>query len=103
MARYIAVYDIADTHRDPHAAFIAQAEKLGWSTWVWALTAKKWYKLPNTSLIGDFQDRDAAQAAFNAAAKAARAEKGELTVEKYFIADWGSATFDSDVKADPAK
>jgi len=101
MARYIAVYDIADTNPDPHSEFITQGEKLGWVTWVWAPTLQKWYKLPNTTLIGDFADRDAAKAAFNGAAKAARAEKGKLTIEKYFIADYGSGVFDSDVTADP--
>ncbi|ASS57594.1 hypothetical protein [Rhizobium leguminosarum] len=100
MARYIAVYDIAETYPDPHSEFITQAEKLGWVTWVWAPARQKWYKLPNTTLIGEFADRDAAKAAFNDAAKAARAEVGKLTIEKYFIADYGAGAFDSDVTAD---
>lgn len=102
MPRHIAVYDIADTSPDPHAEFIAQADKLGWSTWVWAPAKNKWYKLPNTTLVGEFVNRDAAKSAFDAAVKATRASKGNVKLEKYFIADYGSSTFDSDVTSDPS-
>jgi hypothetical protein len=97
MPRYIACYDLADTNPDPHSEFINQADKVGWKTWIWASSHSLWYKLPNTTLVGEFSSRDAAKAAFDKALAATKLENSGTDLEKYIIADYGSAVFDSDV------
>ena len=96
MPKYIACYDIAETDPDSQAELIQQADITGWSTWIWAPNASKWYQLPNTTLIGEFANSEIARAAFDKAIAATKLAMRGLTLEKYFIADYGLAVFDSD-------
>ncbi|MGO4441639.1 hypothetical protein [Rhizobium sp. RAF56] len=97
MPKYIACYDLAANHPDPHAEFIHQADMTGWSTWIWEPNLSKWYQLPNTTLIGEFETSDTAKAAFDKAVAATKLTVPDLLLEKYFITDYGLAIFNSDV------
>jgi hypothetical protein len=96
MTRYIACYDLKETRPDPHASYLTAAEANGWSPWLFA-SDKKWYRLPNTTLVGEFTNRDAAVASFKAIKSAAEKTLARtITVEKWIVADYTAATFASD-------
>lgn len=97
MPKFIATYDLTNTTPNPYTEFIKQAGKLGWSSWI--LSSKDiWYRLPNTTLIGTFPTRDAASAALKKACDNTSAELGKaVTMEKWIVAEYSGATFDSDV------
>ncbi|KQY78636.1 hypothetical protein ASD52_01970 [Ensifer sp. Root142] len=97
MTTYVISYDIKKTTPDPYSEFLNQAEKVGWKVWIWAPSVKKWYRLPNTTLVGDFQNRDAAHRAFNTAVANTSAAIGvTVTVEKFFLAAYSESLFNSD-------
>lgn len=97
MPKFIASYDLRETNPSPHAEFLKQATAHGWRVWI--LSGKnEWYRLPNTTLDGEFVDRDAAVTALkNTRAATERELRVTVTMEKWIVADRGGATFDSDV------
>lgn len=102
MTDYFVSYDLTRTNPGPHSEFLTQAEKRGWNRWSWGPQSKKWFRLPNTFLIGDFTNRDAAKKAFDDAVIATGKEIGlAVTVEKFFLAAYTSELFNSDDKRDP--
>jgi hypothetical protein len=102
LTNYFVSYDLTTTNPAPHSEFLDQAEIQGWSRWVWAPAKGKWYRLPNTFLVGDFPNRDAAKKAFDDAKTATATEIGKaVTVEKFFLATYSSSLFNSDETADP--
>lgn len=102
MTDYIVTYDLTRTTPEPYSTMLDEAEKRGWSRWIWGPTNKKWLRLPNTTLVGEFANRDAAKKAFDDAVAATGTAIGrKVTVEKFILASYSGATFNSDEKADP--
>lgn len=98
MTDYVISYDLKRTNPDPHTKFLEQAGKVGWRAWILASDGY-WYRLPNTTLIGEFINRAAAKAAFDKAVAVTAVEIGiPVTVEKFFLAAYSEALIDSDVK-----
>lgn len=98
MTRYLISYDLKKTNPQPYEEVLEQAAKVGWTVWIFAPNKNKWYRLPNTTLVGEFDNRDAAKKAFDTAIQGAAKSLGiSITVEKYFLADYSGAQFDSDV------
>lgn len=95
MPDFIVSYDLKETHPDPHAEFVKQAEKKGWSTWVRGATGVT-YKLPNTTIEATFQTRDLAEASFLSIAPATRSAGFNVVVAKWILADSTYARFASD-------
>jgi hypothetical protein len=94
---FIASYDLEDTRPSPYAAFLAAAENRGWSCWIKGGDSKQWYRLPNTTLVGDFESRDAAVAALKAAQSEAAAEIGhQFKMPKWIVAEKNGSQFNSD-------
>lgn len=103
MAKFILCYDLEKTNPPPYITFVEEAEKRGWSSWIIG-TDKKWSKLPNTTLIGDFDDHSAARKSFDDAVAATEKKIDRpVTVEKYLLATYENARFRSDEKVDPDK
>jgi hypothetical protein len=95
MATFIATYDLNDKN-NPHSSYLAAAIASGWSQWV-EMKSGKWRKLPNTTIIGIFKDSEAALASFKSIKPSAEKLLGKtITVEKYFLTQYSSATVDSD-------
>ena len=96
MPNYIATYDLKKTNPEPYGAFLEAAESLGWNTWIKS-DGGEWYRLPNTTLEGEFKDIDAATHAFHAIKPSAEASLGRtITVEKFIVAQYSTAKFNSD-------
>ncbi len=96
MARFIATYDLTNTNPSPYTEFRDAAINLGWSIWILS-SESVWYRLPNTTLVGEFSDMEAAKKAFHAIKGKAEAKLGRaITVEKYIIANYSSSNFISD-------
>jgi hypothetical protein len=97
--KFIASYDLIETKPDPHKAFLENAKKHGWGdAWIKGENGK-WYRLPNTTLVGTFGTRDEAVAALKATKADTEKEiRTKVTMEKWIVADYTNATFDSDVK-----
>jgi hypothetical protein len=72
---YIASYDLEEAHPDPHLMFLEKAIEHGWTYWIQAKN-DRWYRLPNTTLVGSFNTLDEAVAALKAARAATEAEIG---------------------------
>ena len=53
MPWFLATFDLGRTNSDSHSIFIEQAKCVGWDDWV-RDTAGKWCKLPNATLVGNF-------------------------------------------------
>ena len=82
MANFVATYDLKWSQTTPYTEFKDQAQKLGWNSWILAGNGK-WYKLPNTTLVGTFVNMEAAEKAFLAIAGATAAATGKVVdVEK---------------------
>lgn len=97
MAKYIASYDLRETSPSPHAEFLEQAKAKGWRLWILSGKNER-YRLPNTTLDGDFADREAAVAALKATRTATEAKLGRpVVMEKWIVAERNGASFDSDV------
>lgn len=95
MATFIATYDLNDKN-NPHGEYLDAAEKCGWYPWIKASNGK-WYRLPNTTLKGEFETKDAAVAAFKSIKGVAEKELGStITVEKWIVAQYSASSFDSD-------
>lgn len=101
MSYFIVSYDLQSSGQDPHEEFITQAEALGWAPWIYASAKEKWYKLPNTVLIGDFASHDVALSAFKSTIAATTNSMGRaVKVEKFFLAAYSRPSFKSDVISD---
>lgn len=97
MPRFIASYDLKSSNPSPYSAFLDEVKKLGWQCWILS-SADVWYRLPNTTLVGMFNDMNAAKVAFNAIKPAAESVLGvTIVVEKQIIAQYSTANFSSDV------
>lgn len=98
MATFILSYDLRKTTPDPHAKFIEAAVKNGWMPWILS-GDNVWYQLPNTTLVGDFATEQDAVRALESTRSATQAQiGGQVILEKWIIAQYASARFDSDVK-----
>ena len=96
MTRYFACYDLEDTYPSPHAVFIEKADSQGWYPWILS-DIKVFHRLPNTTLIGDFANMDAAVNALKAARTATQGEIGvTVDLEKWIVTERGAARFHSD-------
>lgn len=97
MPIFLASYDLKETTPDPHTVFLKKAVEQGWKLWILS-SDNKWYRLPNTTLEGTFPDRPAAITALKAAQAATEREIGRaVTMEKWIVAEYSGATFNSDV------
>lgn len=96
MPLHLATYDLERTNPGPHAEFIKQAATVGWSTWILSKNGKH-YHLPNTTLVGNFVDINAAKTAFFQAASLTVAQGYKCNVEKWIITAMGANVFNSDV------
>lgn len=100
MSDFLVTYDLQATRPDPHSEFLAQAEAQGWAVYMWGPTSKKWLRLPNTTLFGSFNNKDAAKKAFDAAATNTRSKNFKVVVEKYILVEVSDWMASSDVKID---
>ncbi|MCJ2105363.1 hypothetical protein MKK70_08200 [Methylobacterium sp. E-041] len=97
MPKFLVTYDLQDAPHDPHATFIAEAEGLGWHAW--SLSGRNvWYKLPNTTLRGEFNTLSSAVAAFKKVWTATRNRGYRVTIEKWIVVECVAASYDSDVQ-----
>lgn len=96
MTLFLATYDLQRTNPGPHAEFIKQATTVGWGDWIKASNGTT-YKLPNTTLVGQFPTKADAQNAFFQAASLTVAQGYTVVVEKWIIAAADSNIFNSDV------
>lgn len=95
MASFTLCYDLDKTN-NPNKAYLEAAVGLGWKAWVHG-TDKKWHKLPDTTLRGDFENRDAALKAFNKIKPEAEKILGKpLKIEKYFLVESSAVALSSD-------
>ncbi|WP_018900408.1 hypothetical protein [Rhizobium sp. 2MFCol3.1] len=95
MPKFIACYDLNERN-NPHSEFLKAAYDLGWSVWI-KDSGGEWNKLPNTTLKGTFTDSDAAVKAFKDIKPAAEKKLGKsITIEKWVVANYSSATLHSD-------
>lgn len=96
---FVITYDVEDDDPSPYDELLDQAEANGWSRWVFGAKTKKYFRLPNTTLIGEFADKLAAEDAFLKAVKSTGKELGiKVVVSKYFLAAYSTARFVSDEK-----
>lgn len=97
MTTFIATYDLRNTNPGPHSEFLAQAEKNGWQLWILGSNSE-WYRLPNTTLIGDFADKTIAVAALKKTRADTEQQLGvTVTMEKWIVTVRGASSFHSDV------
>lgn len=96
MATFIATYDLKWSTETPYTEFQNQAVKHGWRLWILA-DNNVWYRLPNTTLVGEFSDIAAAEKALQDT-RAATASSTGKTVEmtKWIISVRGASRFGSD-------
>lgn len=98
MATFIACYDLKETSPKPHNEFLEAAKQHGWEPWILARD-NIWYRLPNTTLVGQFDSQELAVAAFKAIRPDAEKALGvSIVVEKWFVAKYVGANFNSDEK-----
>ena len=94
MPKFLATYDLKETKPDPHETFLEEAKPHGWEPWIKS-SDKKWYRLPNTTLWGTFDDREKAVAALKATKADTEKEIGiKVTMEKWIVVQYGGSTFD---------
>jgi hypothetical protein len=98
MTTFIASYDLKEINPDPHSTFLAESRKRGWNYWILG-SNDVWYRLPNTTLVGDFSDLSSAETALEATRAATEVQIGRLvTMEKWIVAQYSTARFNSDVR-----
>lgn len=96
MPKYIACYDLENVSPSPYSAFLTAAVMKGWSLRIEGADGNK-YRLPNTTLIGSFDSRDAAVQALKEAHAAAEKEiEKSFKRPKWIVASYTDATFYSD-------
>lgn len=97
MAKFLATYDLKETNPSPHSKFLENAPKNGWQLWVLS-SGNEWYRLPNTTLAGEFPTMDAAETALKKVRADTEAALGKtVTMEKWIITERGTSRFDADV------
>ncbi|WP_151611038.1 hypothetical protein [Sinorhizobium alkalisoli] len=97
MSRFIACYDLNEAN-SPHYEFLEAARPLGWEGWILS-SSNEWNRLPNTTLVGDFASMEEAVNTFKAIKPAAEKKLGaKITLEKWIVAHYTTATFASDKK-----
>lgn len=99
MPKFMATYDISSTKPDAHDTFREKAKDNGWSLCI-KDSENKWWKLPNTTLIGIFSDSESAVASIKKAFSQTKAKHPACAFEKWLVADYGIGTFDSDEKCE---
>ena|SRR5947209_283638 len=98
MPTYLASYDLEETNPDPHSTFLEQSRKHGWEYWILSST-NVWYRLPNTTLVGTFASMSTAEQALEATRAATASAIGRpVNMEKWIIAEYSQARFNSDVR-----
>ncbi|WFU39864.1 hypothetical protein QA640_36935 [Bradyrhizobium sp. CB82] len=96
MPAYLASYDLKETKPDPHPTFLKQAAAQGWKLWILGSNNVR-YRLPNTTLIGTFDNLAVAEARLEAARLATENEMGgNVTTSKWIVAEYGPARFHAD-------
>jgi hypothetical protein len=96
MPRFLATYDLKETKPDPHETFLEAAKPYGWEPWIKG--SDKWYRLPNTTLWGTFDDKEKAIAALKATRADTEKEIGiKVTMEKWIVVQYSDSSFVSDV------
>jgi hypothetical protein len=100
MPEFVISYDLKKDADGVHAAFLKAAEKSG-LLYIF-MSTDKIFRLPNTTVWGTFRDRDAAEAAFDAAlAAAGKVINRTITLEKRFVTSIGSWSAKSDLIKKP--
>lgn len=85
MAQFIVSYDLQKTDPPPHSAFILQAKARGWDTFIHFDDGTK-NKLPNTTLVGHFQNLEEAIENFlSLPARTSVVTRGPVVLEKYVV------------------
>lgn len=96
MPNYLVSYDLKETRLDAHSIFLKRAIADGWSCWILA-SNNVWYRLPNTTLVGAFDNFAVAEAKLEAVRVAAQSDLGSVvSMSKWSIVDYGYVRFNSD-------
>jgi len=96
MATFIATYDLKQTNPDPHWEFLSQSANFNWLPWIKS-SSGPWYRLPNTTLVGEFANLAAAVQALENTRTATQAAIGTAVImEKWIVAERGASQFSSD-------
>lgn len=96
MPSFIACYDLEDITPSPYQAFWTAAEQKGWKRWIDGNSGKS-YRLPNTTLTGDFPSEEAAIQALKDTHSRAQGAIGRMfKMPKWIVAPCSTATFNSD-------
>jgi hypothetical protein len=96
MPRYLVTYDFKETNPKPHKAFILAAEKER-LLYIFKAGDGKLYRLPNTTLWGDFASAQAAWDAFDRAEAAADSKlPTKIVVEKRVLTLFSEGLLGSD-------
>lgn len=96
MSRYMLSYDVQAVTPSPYGPLIEALAAEEWHPWIKSGNGR-FYRLPNTTFVGEFVTRDDAKAAFFRAVQVASREIGRsIMVEKWIVATYLDATFDSD-------
>ncbi|MTH62184.1 hypothetical protein [Paracoccus litorisediminis] len=96
MPQFLASYDLTNTFPSPYAPFIEQTIPRGWSPWIPVQNGQA-YRLPNTTVQGDFPTLEAAVAELEAArAATARAIGKIVEMPKWIVTEASNAIVASD-------
>jgi hypothetical protein len=96
MAAFIASYDLQETNPSPHAKFLEKARENGWNYWILA-GGTEWHRLPNTTLVGNFPDMNAAVAALKKTRSDTEAALGRtVTMPKWIVSERAKSIVVSD-------
>lgn len=102
MPQYLVTYDLEDDSPSPYGEFLVAAKAEG-LLYVYKAGAEL-NRLPNTTLWGNFADKDAVRAAFERALLAAKRKLGyEIVLQKRVITAIRDAYFRSDVRKAPER
>lgn len=99
MPAFLVSYDLKGGDPSPHSAFLTCAEPEGW---LYVYKGKRVFRLPNTTLWGEFADAAAAVAAFDRALAAAERHLGrKVVLEKRIVTRFDPKAAKSDRIKDP--
>jgi hypothetical protein len=97
MLSFIATYDLRETNPDPHTTFLNKSRSFGWNYWILSTTNNTWYRLPNTTLVGQFETMDTAVTALEATRVATQHEMGRIVnMDKWIVTQFLDGRFNSD-------
>lgn len=93
---FVATYDIASAHPDPHTTVLREAPNHGWSAIISCNDGVARRHLPNTTLQGSFETAADATSAFRQLISASQSKLGRrIEVERLAIFVWtGGSIFD---------